>query len=181
MQAEPERVAQLQANSRLFLTLAKERGLNTGMSNNTPVVPIITGNSLHALMLSRAMFERGISVQPILYPAVEEEKARLRFFITSAHTEEQIRHTVDVWPKKWPRSTRGTCKVVSRWALARAGRCNLPPSPARSNDESDADYYIRELKYFRTAIWIGEMAKVEGSGPRSFIRSDGVESRDSLV
>jgi len=66
------------------------------MSNNTPVVPIITGNSLQALMLSRAMFDRGISVQPILYPAVEEEKARLRFFITSAHTEEQIRHTVDV-------------------------------------------------------------------------------------
>jgi 7-keto-8-aminopelargonate synthetase-like enzyme len=34
-------------------------------------------------MLSRALFERGINVQPILYPAVEEEAARLRFFITS--------------------------------------------------------------------------------------------------
>jgi 8-amino-7-oxononanoate synthase len=45
-------------------------------------------------MLSRALYERGISVQPILYPAVEEEKARLRFFITSAHTEDQIRRTV---------------------------------------------------------------------------------------
>jgi 8-amino-7-oxononanoate synthase/acyl carrier protein len=96
LQREPQRVARLQSNGRLFLALAKERGLNTGMSNNTPVVPIITGNSLHALMLSRAMFERGISVQPILYPAVEEEKARLRFFITSAHTEEQIRRTVAV-------------------------------------------------------------------------------------
>jgi 7-keto-8-aminopelargonate synthetase-like enzyme len=96
LQREPNRVARLQSNARLFLTLAKERGLNTGMSNNTPVVPIITGNSLQALMLSRAMFDRGISVQPILYPAVEEEKARLRFFITSAHSEEQIRHTVDV-------------------------------------------------------------------------------------
>jgi 8-amino-7-oxononanoate synthase len=96
LQREPQRVERLQANARLFLTLAKERGLNTGMSNNTPVVPIITGNSLHALMLSRAMFERGISVQPILYPAVEEEKARLRFFITSAHTEEQIRRTVAI-------------------------------------------------------------------------------------
>jgi 8-amino-7-oxononanoate synthase len=47
-------------------------------------------------MLSRAMFDRGISVQPILYPAVEEEKARLRFFITSAHSEDQLRHTVAV-------------------------------------------------------------------------------------
>ena len=95
LQRQPERIARLQSNSRLFLTLAKERGLNTGLSNNTPVVPIITGNSLRALMLSRAMYDRGISVQPILYPAVEEEKARLRFFITAAHTEDQLRRTAE--------------------------------------------------------------------------------------
>ncbi|MBC7853909.1 MAG: aminotransferase class I/II-fold pyridoxal phosphate-dependent enzyme [Pirellulaceae bacterium] len=94
LQAEPQRVAKVQANSRLFLELAKARGLNTGMSNNTPVVPIILGNSLHCLQLSLALFARGINVQPILYPAVEEEKARLRFFITSAHSAEQIRATV---------------------------------------------------------------------------------------
>ena len=94
LQSDPTRVQTLQSNSRLFLELAKQRGLNTGMSNNTAVVPVITGNSLHALMLSKALFDRGISVQPILYPAVEEEKARLRFFITAAHTEDQIRRTV---------------------------------------------------------------------------------------
>ncbi len=95
LKAQPERVAKVQANSALFLKLAKEKGLDTGMASGTPVVPIILGNSLHALALSRALFERGINVQPILYPAVEEEKARLRFFITSAHSEKQIRHTVD--------------------------------------------------------------------------------------
>jgi 7-keto-8-aminopelargonate synthetase-like enzyme len=42
------------------------------------------------------MFDRGINVQPILYPAVEERAARLRFFITARHTEEQIRHSIDV-------------------------------------------------------------------------------------
>ena len=42
------------------------------------------------------MYERGVNVQQILYPAVEEEKARLRFFITSVHKEEQIRYTVEV-------------------------------------------------------------------------------------
>lgn len=91
---EPERVAGVQANSKLFLQLAKESGLNTGLSNNTPVVPVILGNSLNALRLSRALFEDGINVQPILYPAVEEAAARLRFFITALHTEEQIRRTV---------------------------------------------------------------------------------------
>jgi 7-keto-8-aminopelargonate synthetase-like enzyme len=42
------------------------------------------------------MFDRGINVQPILYPAVEERAARLRFFITASHTEEHIRHAIDV-------------------------------------------------------------------------------------
>ena len=95
LKAQPQRVAQVQANGALFLKLARQRGLDTGLSSGTPIVPIILGNSIHALLLSRALFERGINVQPILYPAVEEEKARLRFFITSAHTPEQIRRTVD--------------------------------------------------------------------------------------
>ena len=67
----------------LFLNEARARGLCTGLSENTPVVPVIIGNSAHALRLSRQLFERGINVQPILYPAVEESGARLRFFITA--------------------------------------------------------------------------------------------------
>ncbi|MCX7426513.1 MAG: aminotransferase class I/II-fold pyridoxal phosphate-dependent enzyme [Planctomycetia bacterium] len=95
LQAQPERVARVQQRSRLFLTLAKQRGLNTGRSKDSPVVPVILGNSVHCLRLSRALFERGVNVQPILYPAVEESAARLRFFLTSQHTEGQIRFTVD--------------------------------------------------------------------------------------
>jgi 7-keto-8-aminopelargonate synthetase-like enzyme len=95
LEEEPERVGRCQARSKLFLGLARERGLNTGLSSGTPIVPIITGNSLHALMLSRQLFDRGIKVQPILYPVVEEEAARLRFFVTALHAEEHIRRAVD--------------------------------------------------------------------------------------
>jgi 8-amino-7-oxononanoate synthase len=95
LEEDSERVQRLAANSKLFLTLAKSRGLNTGRSKDSPVVPVILGNSLHALQLSEAMFVRGINVQPILHPAVEESAARLRFFITAKHTEEQIRLTVE--------------------------------------------------------------------------------------
>ncbi len=87
---EPQRVSRLHEASRLFLSEVKKRGLNTGSSADTPVVPVITGNSLHALQLSRRLFEQGINVQPILYPAVEESAARLRFFINSTHTNQQI-------------------------------------------------------------------------------------------
>jgi hypothetical protein len=65
------------------------------MSLDSPVVPVILGNSMHALRLSQALFSRGINVQPILHPAVEESAARLRFFITARHTEQQIRTTID--------------------------------------------------------------------------------------
>jgi 8-amino-7-oxononanoate synthase/acyl carrier protein len=94
LEDEPERVARLHENSALFLRLAQEHGLNTGTSRDSAVVPVILGNSLHALRLSQAMFARGINVQPILYPAVEESAARLRFFISSRHSEAQIRTTI---------------------------------------------------------------------------------------
>jgi 8-amino-7-oxononanoate synthase len=94
LQREPQRVERLHVNARLFLQLAKEAGLNTGPSGGSAIVPIILGNSMDSLRLSRNLFNRGINVQPILYPAVEESAARLRFFITSRHTPDQIRRTV---------------------------------------------------------------------------------------
>ncbi len=94
LQREPQRVERLHANARLFLQLAKDAGLDTGPSGGSAIIPVILGNSMNALRLSRSLFNRGISVQPILYPAVEESAARLRFFITSRHTPDQIRRTV---------------------------------------------------------------------------------------
>ena len=95
MKAEPWRAERVRNRARLFLELARAQGLDTGDSGGSALVPVITGNSLTSIMLSNRLFERGINVQPILYPAVDEDKARLRFFITADHTEEQIRYTVD--------------------------------------------------------------------------------------
>jgi 8-amino-7-oxononanoate synthase/acyl carrier protein len=94
LRRQPERARQCIARAQLFLEEARRRGLCTGLSENTPVVPVVIGNSAHALRLSRQLFERGINVQPILYPAVEESGARLRFFVTATHTPEQIHTTV---------------------------------------------------------------------------------------
>ena len=35
-------------------------------------------------------------MQPIVYPAVQERSARLRFFVSSEHSEEMIRSTVEL-------------------------------------------------------------------------------------
>jgi 7-keto-8-aminopelargonate synthetase-like enzyme len=96
MLAEPERVARLQANARLFYTLLSERGVDTGPARGASgVVPCVTGNSMHALVLSQRLFDQGVNVQPIVYPAVPDDAARLRFFLSSTHTEAQLRDTAE--------------------------------------------------------------------------------------
>lgn len=88
--AEPNRVAQLRDRSQYFLKQLKAAGLETGFCAGYAVVPVMVGDSIKAAMLSRAMMESGINVLPILFPAVPEGSARLRFFINYDHTEEQL-------------------------------------------------------------------------------------------
>lgn len=90
LQNEPERVQRLQERGRYFLKQARAAGINTGLSQGYAVAPAIIGSSLKAAKVSNWLFERGFNVLPIIYPAVEEKAARLRFFISSSHTEQQI-------------------------------------------------------------------------------------------
>ncbi|WP_198378164.1 aminotransferase class I/II-fold pyridoxal phosphate-dependent enzyme [Neoroseomonas rubea] len=94
LRAEPERVARLQANAALFLRLVRDAGFDAGTSAGFAIVPVILGSSIGAARLSQALFERGINVQPILHPAVPESSARLRFFLSADHREEDLRATV---------------------------------------------------------------------------------------
>jgi 8-amino-7-oxononanoate synthase len=96
LQQEPERVTRLQQRGRLFLAQARAAGVDTGHSVGFAVIPAITGSSIKAARLAAALFEQGIHVQPILYPAVPEKSARLRFFISCEHSEAQIRQTVQL-------------------------------------------------------------------------------------
>lgn len=95
MLAQPERVRQLHAISRYFLEYAQEIGLDTGHSEGFAITPIIIGGSLETAMLSARLFEKGIYALPIMFPAVEEKAARLRFFLTVTHTREQVRQALD--------------------------------------------------------------------------------------
>ncbi len=94
LKAEPERVTQLHERSKLFLELAQAKGLNTGMSHNSAIIPIIVGDTLKALQLCQILYKAGINVQPMTYPVVPKNQDRLRFFISSLHTENQLQTTV---------------------------------------------------------------------------------------
>ncbi len=94
MRAEPKRVIDLQQRGLFFRDKARAAGMDIGSCAGLSIVPVITGSSARAVKLSHALFERGIHVQPILYPAVPEKAARLRFFVNCGHTEEQILETL---------------------------------------------------------------------------------------
>eukprot|EP00669_Euglena_mutabilis_P000132 TRINITY_DN10172_c0_g1_i1.p3 TRINITY_DN10172_c0_g1~~TRINITY_DN10172_c0_g1_i1.p3 ORF type:complete len:242 (-),score=79.58 TRINITY_DN10172_c0_g1_i1:214-939(-) len=101
MLREPERLAVLRERSARFGELAKERGLDIGCSKDTPVVPVIVGPSVDCIRLSQDLLRlHRIHVHPMVYPAVPEGQARLRFFLTSAHTEAQLLSTADAVQKE---------------------------------------------------------------------------------
>lgn len=90
MDREPDRVRRLHENGAAFLAAARSHGLDVGTSAGLAITPVIVGESLKAAMLSNRLSKRGINVMPILYPAVPERLARLRFFVTADHTREQV-------------------------------------------------------------------------------------------
>ena len=92
---EPWRLTRLRERSELFLKLCADVGLDTGTSGDTPVIPVILRSSMRAMQVSQRLLEEGINARPILYPAVRESAARVRFFLTCEHTEEQIVETVE--------------------------------------------------------------------------------------
>ena len=62
--------------------------------DGAPVIPVVIGGSHKCVALSQGLQQDGINVKPIVYPAVEENQARLRFFMSYLHSEKEIEHTV---------------------------------------------------------------------------------------
>jgi 8-amino-7-oxononanoate synthase len=96
LKAEPDRVQRLRENGHFFLEEAKKAGLDTMTSAGYSVVPIMIGCSIRSVRLTERLLARGINALPIIHPAVPMKAARVRFFITSKHTQEQIRSTVEI-------------------------------------------------------------------------------------
>ena len=103
LRAEPQRARTLRARGKQFFDQTSAAGINIGLSAGLSIIPTITQSSLKAARLAEALAQRRINVQPIIYPAVAERAARLRFFVSSAHTEEQIRSTVEALAAEWRR------------------------------------------------------------------------------
>lgn len=98
---ESWRVERLQQIGAVFLEHAREAGIDTGTSRGLAILPAVTGSSARAARLAIAMRREDINVQPVLYPAVSEQSARLRFFLSSMHSEEDVVRAVQTLAALW--------------------------------------------------------------------------------
>ncbi len=94
IKGEPSRVKRLQERAKLFHELVLQEGFNTGSSKDSPIISIIVGDQEKCYLLSHYLFERGINAFPITYPAVPVGTDRVRFMITSEHTEAEFQQTL---------------------------------------------------------------------------------------
>ncbi|TMW61326.1 hypothetical protein Poli38472_012517 [Pythium oligandrum] len=99
MSKSASRTLKLQERSSYFFDLCKKANLPVGSTTfrGAPVVVVIVGSTIATAMASQYLAEKGqVNVKPIVHPAVEEGKCRLRFFISALHTKKQLEHSVAI-------------------------------------------------------------------------------------
>jgi glycine C-acetyltransferase len=89
LEAEPERLQMLWRNIRHLKQHLTRAGFDLGESDSA-VIPVVIGDDAVALRLGRAVRERGMFCQTVVYPGVSVGDARLRISVSSEHTPEDL-------------------------------------------------------------------------------------------
>ncbi len=89
LEHEPQHVQRLWDNTRYFKKAMVDLGFDIGKSE-TPITPVMVGESGRAKKLSSRLFELGVFALPIVYPMVAQGKARIRTIMNAALTREDL-------------------------------------------------------------------------------------------
>ncbi|MEX1172121.1 MAG: glycine C-acetyltransferase [Chloroflexota bacterium] len=89
MQEEPELHERLWANTRRFKAELARLGFDTGRSE-TPITPVMMGDPETAMRFSDRLMGEGVFAQPVVFPTVPMDLARIRTIVTAAHADEQL-------------------------------------------------------------------------------------------
>jgi glycine C-acetyltransferase len=89
MEEETWRIERLWASTRRFKAELARLGFDTGRSE-TPITPVIVGESEAAIRFSARLFEEGVFATSVVFPTVALDQARLRTIVTSAVTDEHL-------------------------------------------------------------------------------------------
>ena len=82
-----------------ILELDKSRGIPFRCYDSTPIVPIITGETMHTLRVSTALYDAGVYVNPVLPPATAPNECLLRTSLMATHTEDLLDEAADIFAK----------------------------------------------------------------------------------
>ncbi|MBX9928303.1 MAG: glycine C-acetyltransferase [Gemmatimonadaceae bacterium] len=93
IEAHPERVRTLHENARYFRAAITEAGFSP-LDGDTPIVPIIIGETADAIRMSELLLDEGVFVTGFGFPVVPQGTARLRCQISAAHTRADLDHAV---------------------------------------------------------------------------------------
>jgi glycine C-acetyltransferase len=86
---EPELLERLWTNTRRFKSELSRIGFDTGASE-TPITPVMMGDPDTASRFSQRLFEENVFAQPVVFPTVAIDKARIRTIVTAAHSDDQL-------------------------------------------------------------------------------------------
>jgi glycine C-acetyltransferase len=95
---EPWHRVRLWASTARFKAELTRLGFDTGVSE-TPITPVIVGESGAANAFSQRLFEEGIFATSVVFPTVAIDRARLRTIVTAAHTDEQLDRAVEAFDR----------------------------------------------------------------------------------
>ncbi|MDD5655818.1 MAG: glycine C-acetyltransferase [Elusimicrobia bacterium] len=98
MLKEPQRIEKLWSNARAFKEGLKKLGFDTGASE-TPITPVIIGDTAKAQAFSARLFEEGVFALSICYPIVARGKDRLRTIVSSGHTQADLELALEKFRK----------------------------------------------------------------------------------
>lgn len=98
IEREPERLKKLWDNSRFFKGALEKAGFNTGGSE-TPITPVIVGDSGKAQEFSKRLFDEGVFALAIVFPTVQRGKERLRTIVTAGHERKDLEFAAEKFVK----------------------------------------------------------------------------------
>ena len=96
MQDEPELIERLWSNTKRFKGELIRLGFDTGASE-TPITPVMMGDPDTAGRFSQRLFEDGVFAQPVVFPTVAIDKARIRTIVTAAHGDDQLDRALEAF------------------------------------------------------------------------------------
>lgn len=98
IEQQPERVQKLRDNATYFREQISEAGFKP-LAGETPIIPIIVGETAAAIQMSDALLDEGVFVTGFGYPVVPQGQARVRCQISAAHTRDDIDIAVRAFKK----------------------------------------------------------------------------------